>query len=71
MQTFTLISNPLKQLQKISQKKVSSKNVTEICTLFSLLLMFFKLVLLITFLWCIFNIFFNGLNNLINIEEVT
>jgi hypothetical protein len=41
-----------KDLKKFP-KKVISKNVTEICT-FSLLLMFIKLVLLITFLWCIF-----------------
>ncbi len=47
-QNFTLISNPLKKFWKNVQTKVVSKNVTEICP-FSLLLMFVKLVLLITF----------------------
>jgi hypothetical protein len=41
------------------QKKVMSKNVTEKCT-FSLLLMFVKLVLLITFFGAFVNNFFNG-----------
>jgi hypothetical protein len=41
------------------QKKVISKNVTEKCT-FSLLLMFVKLVLLITFFSAFFHNLFNG-----------
>jgi hypothetical protein len=31
-QNFTLISNPLKKFIKNAHKKVSGKNVTEICT---------------------------------------
>ncbi len=45
--------------EKMHQKKVISKNVTEICT-FSLLLMFVNLVLLITFFGAFFQNFFNG-----------
>ncbi len=43
-------------------KKVISKNVTEKCT-FSLLLMFVKLVLIITFFWCIFSKLFQRIRN--------
>jgi hypothetical protein len=48
-----------KSFEKMNPKKVISKNVKEICT-FSLLLMFVKLVLLVTFFWCIFYNFFSG-----------
>jgi hypothetical protein len=44
------------------QKKVISKNVTEKYT-FSLLLMFVKLVLLITFFCCIFSQLFQRIRN--------
>ncbi len=44
------------------KKKVISKNVTEKCP-FSLFLMFVKLVLLITFFWCIFSQLFQRSRN--------
>ncbi len=61
-QNFTLISNPLKKVWKNEPKKVISKNVTEIC-IFSLLLMFVKLVLLVTFFCCIFLQLFQRIRN--------
>ncbi len=56
MQNFSLISNPLK---KVIKKKLLAKTWRKY-TLFSLLLMFVKLVLLITFFGEFFNNFFNG-----------
>jgi hypothetical protein len=54
-----LISNPLKKFYKYLQKKVIGKNVKKYA-LFPLLLMFIKLVLLITFFGALFKNVFNG-----------
>jgi hypothetical protein len=51
-----LIFISVENVLKMHQNKVTSKNVTEICT-FSLLYMFVKFVLLMTFLRHLFKLF--------------
>ncbi len=51
-----------KSFEKVYQKKLLAKTWRK-NALFSLLLMFVKLVLLITFFWCIFSQFFQRIRN--------
>ncbi len=60
MQNFTLISNPLKKFLKNVQKKVISKNVTEICT-FSTFTHVRQTCFTYNFFIAFFQNFFNGL----------
>jgi hypothetical protein len=52
----------VEKVLKNAPKKFICKNVTEICP-FSLLLMFIKLVLLITSFWCIYSQLFQRIQN--------